>query len=405
MNLMIKHKNFRYFIISTLISSIGDIVDDIAFMQLIYLITKSTMLSGYVFIIKIVMTFLSVFTSAFVDRFNKKNIIIYTSILQAIILIVTCFLYITNNLNITGLIIIVSLQAIFSTFSIPAKTAILGIIVENKDVIEARAFIGILYRFIEIFSYLFSGVLIAAFGLYISMIIDIVSFIISALVMFLVVYKEPIDSNLQKNNFIKDVKSGLQFIFTAPIICVILFLTFIGNMLFTPIESFVNIYLLSNGFAKSDYSIYMLFIAVGGIIGNMIVNKLKSLLKFSTLLSFGFLCGIIGICLLFFINKIHFLYIVGAVFNGMSLSIVSVVNASILQMNTEKSMMARVFSVFKCISYIAGPLGIWFVGFFGDKISLNNVFLGIGVLMIPLIILPFKLLKTNSVYLINTYDK
>lgn len=61
--LFIKNKNFRFFWIASCISTIGDFVDDIAFAQLVYFVTKSTLLTSYVFAIKVVFTFLSTLTA------------------------------------------------------------------------------------------------------------------------------------------------------------------------------------------------------------------------------------------------------------------------------------------------------------------------------------------------------
>ena len=71
---LFRNKNFNYFISSLMISAIGDIVDDVAFMQLVYILTNSTVLSGYTFIVKIIITFLGIFMSSIADKWNKKKI-------------------------------------------------------------------------------------------------------------------------------------------------------------------------------------------------------------------------------------------------------------------------------------------------------------------------------------------
>ena len=76
-----QNKNFRNFFFATNINIIGDYIDDIAMAQLIFEITKSTLLMSYVFAIKIILSFLSIFTATYVDKHNKKNLLILSSLL------------------------------------------------------------------------------------------------------------------------------------------------------------------------------------------------------------------------------------------------------------------------------------------------------------------------------------
>ena len=72
-NLLKKNRNFRNFWIASSISTIGDFVDDIAFAQLVYIVTKSTLITSYVFAIKIIFSFLYVCFCRSI--FQEENII------------------------------------------------------------------------------------------------------------------------------------------------------------------------------------------------------------------------------------------------------------------------------------------------------------------------------------------
>lgn len=69
-----------------------DYVDDIAFAQLVYLVTESTLLTSYVFVIKIIFTFASIFTATYIDCHKKKPILFITSSGQCIILLFHYFI-------------------------------------------------------------------------------------------------------------------------------------------------------------------------------------------------------------------------------------------------------------------------------------------------------------------------
>lgn len=93
------------------------------------------------------------------------------------------------------------------------------------------------------------------------------------------------------------------------------------------------------------------------------------------------LLGALGLGMLY-LNHIVMVYI-SALFLGASCSFVSVLNATILQMNTPKEMMARIFSIFKCISFVASPLGIVAAGALGEVLDMAVVFM---ILALPLLL-------------------
>lgn len=392
---LFRNKNFNYFISSLMISAIGDIVDDVAFMQLVYILTNSTVLSGYIFIVKIIITFLGIFMSSIADKWNKKKIIFFSSFSQAMVLAIIYFIYVNNKLNFVVIIIAMILQTIFCTISAPAKNALISEILCDNEIVEARSFINISHKFIELFSYLISGTVIGIIGIGGALLCDIVTFIISGVLICKIFIPNKIKHNGNKLNFIEDTYDGLKIVFKSKIIFIIMSITFVANMLVTPTESFINIYLQNNHAGNIGYSLYMFSISVGGIIGGFAILYLKKYFKINILMMIGFICGGMGLILLSFEETTKIIYCFAALINGISFSLVSVINSSVLQLNAPKEMIGRVFSLFKCISFVAGPLGIWIVGQFGEIYSLNNIFgiIGILLLILALAVSRFSIIK------------
>jgi len=54
-------------------------------------------------------------------------------------------------------------------------------------------------------------------------------------------------------------------------------------------------------------------------------------------------------------------------------------NGVMLQKNTPKEYMGRVFSAFACVSYASSPVGTIFAGYLGEKIELNIIFFVMGI--------------------------
>ena len=220
--LLKNNANFRRYWIAICITSIGDYIDDIAFAQLVYIITKSTLLMSYVFTIKIVLTFLSIFTATYVDKHNKKNIIRLTKIAQGVNLLCMLIMYKLNFLSTALLLIFVTVQTIFSTFSIPAQNAIMPLLVKDEELINARSAISIFFQFIRIFAYMFSGILISYIGISGVMFIDAVTFFVSAVVISFVVTQEFYNKSEVEQGFFFDVGEGIRYVIKVREISIIL---------------------------------------------------------------------------------------------------------------------------------------------------------------------------------------
>ena len=150
MNLLKKNTDFRKFFCATIVSNIGDYVDDIVFVQLVYLITKSTLFTSYVFAIKMVFVFFSIFMATLADRLNKKKLMVFSYIMQACVLIIVTIMYKSNRINFLVLLLTVTMQALFSSILVPTQNAVLSCIVKSEDVVDARALINVVQQFVQI---------------------------------------------------------------------------------------------------------------------------------------------------------------------------------------------------------------------------------------------------------------
>lgn len=379
--LLKKNKNFRIFFFASCISGIGDYIDDIAFSMLIYTLTESTLITSYVFAIKMILSFISMFTSTIVDYNNKKKILIATSFGQGILLLMLLFMYFTNHISTIILIAFVTIQTVFSTFSTPAQNALLPLLVTYDDTVTARASNSMFQQFIQIFSYVGSGALIAAVGISGSIIIDIITFFIAGFLFFFIKYTESNFNNKEKIILSETIKEGFKFIFTNKIIIAILVVTFMGNIFSAPIDSLSVAYFTNFFTNEYIYSEFMASIAIGGIIGTWLLTKLKGKMPMNQLLAMGFAFGGFGIMLMLLYHNAVFPIVAGFLY-GVSNGFVSIMNGVLLQINTPREMMGRVFSAFRCVSFASSPIGILIVGYLGEYIELNKIFCGLGCLLI-----------------------
>lgn len=283
------NKNFRLFWMAISISSLGDYVDDIAFAQLVYLVTKSTLLTSYVFAIKIVFTFLSVFTATYVDRHNKKKILIGTSAGQGIVLVFLLFLYQNQMLNSYILIGFVTIQTVFSTFGTPAQNAFLSCVVTKEEMLSARSSLHMFMNFIQIFSYTCAGALITFIGIPGAILLDAFTFLLAVILMCLTENKEGENQKFHSTQeFFENVREGFHFVLHEKLIYSVLIVTFFGNLLIAPVEGLMPAYLAQGGYGDYAYASFMIGIALGGIGGAWLLTKVQDKLEKGKLFACGF---------------------------------------------------------------------------------------------------------------------
>lgn len=396
--LLKSNRNFRFFWLSSCLASLGDYVDDIAFAQLVYLVTESTLLTSYVFVIKIIFTFASIFTATYIDCHKKKPILFITSSGQCIILLLLLAIYMLGALNVWVLMAFTTIQTVFSTFNSPAQNGMISQIVSKEEIVNARSTINIFMQFIQIFSYACAGALIATVGIKGAIILDIMIFALSSVWVCFIneppLNKQGFDS---KNEFFSNVREGFQFVLQKKNIVCVLIVTFLANTIVAPIDTLTPAYFAQGKFPSYSYAVFMIGIAIGGIIGTWMLTKLQKKYTNEKLFAFGFLLGAIGLLIMYV--PIFILVVISSLFVGASFGFVSVLNSTLIQLATPKDKMARVFSIFKCVSFVASPLGIFVVGLLGESIDMSVILGTLGVLMLLTSLLSLKIVKQNSGHL------
>lgn len=377
--LLSDNRNFRYYFLMGTISMIGDFVDDIAFAQLVYVLTKSTFVMSYVFAIKIIFSFVSIFTSAIIDQSSKKRILQLSCLMQAAILFVVYCLFQLGMLRIWMLLVFVTLQTVFSSFSIPAKNAIFSYIVRKEDIATARGGLTVISSLIRIVSYGGAGMLITFVGVSRCMVIDAVTFLIAFIFIGQINFKDVSKRILgSQMHLLSDIREGLQLIKVSHVMRIVLICTIIGNFFTAPIEGLMPAYFGEQSAPTYAFAVYMMCLAFGTALGGWIIPRLLNRVYIGQLYYWGLILGAVGMGGLYFSGWL--ITVMFSLIMGISYGFVNIVNGTIIQAYTPTEMMGRIFSVFKCVSYSVSPIGILMAGATGEYISLRWILLIFAVL-------------------------
>lgn len=130
----LRHRNFRLFFGGQSISLIGTWMTRLATSWLVYRLTGSAFLLGIVGFAGQIPTFLlAPFAGVWVDRLNRRNVLIVTQILAMVQSFALAVLTLTKHITIHEIILLSVFQGMINAFDMPGRQAFLVEMVEDKQ--------------------------------------------------------------------------------------------------------------------------------------------------------------------------------------------------------------------------------------------------------------------------------
>ncbi len=271
---MFKNKNFSLLLFGRLITNFGDSIYSIATLTLIYTLTKSTFYSGITLFLISFTAILQIFISPIINKFNVKNFLIISQLLQAIILLVITYLIFANKLKITTLIIFIVCISFINQIVYPIQLALLPRVVKQEDLVKANSLFSIVYQGSDALFNSIGGYIISFFGTIYAFIINTITFFInSALFIFL---SDDLSKNEKTNttqeNYFSKLSSGIK-IWNTPLLKPLLIGIIIINFSTSSLLTILPEYSETSYFYGVLLSASGLGILIGAFLSNSLILK------------------------------------------------------------------------------------------------------------------------------------
>ncbi len=175
----LRHRNYRLFFGGQGISLIGTWMTRVATGWLVYRLTGSAFLLGLVsFAGQIPILFLGPFAGVWVDRLNRRSVLIITQILSMLQSFALAILALLGIITVTEVILLNLFQGAVNAFDMPARQAFLVEMVEDKqDLGNAIALNSSLVNAARLIGPSIAGILIAVVGEGYCFLIDGISYL------------------------------------------------------------------------------------------------------------------------------------------------------------------------------------------------------------------------------------
>lgn len=162
----LRHRNFRLFFTGQSISLIGTWMTRVATSWLVYRLTGSALLLGVVGFAGQIPTFLlAPFAGVWVDRLDRRNMLVWTQVLAGLQSLALAALTLAKVINIHEIIWLSALQGLINAFDMPGRQAFLVQMVEDKqDLSNAIALNSSMVNLARLVGPALAGLVIAAAG-------------------------------------------------------------------------------------------------------------------------------------------------------------------------------------------------------------------------------------------------
>ncbi len=405
--------SFSYLLISEFFSQFAMNLLNFTLLIVVFQLSESnTAVAGVVLSFTLPSILFGIIAGVYVDKWNKKNVLVYTNILRALtafpLILISHELFLVYSLSF--------LISLITQFFIPAETPIIPLLVPKKNLISANALFSMGIFGSIIVAYALSGPLLLLFGKTNVFILITFLFAVSAIFALFIRLKFNQPKEKIKINILEEVRDAFAFMAKKDKVYHSLFLLTLLQTLILVIA------VIGPGYAEHILKIEVekfpaLFVtpavvgmSIGAVaIGNFWHNKSKQ-----TLAKIGLL--IIGIVILLFpygylltsqemikninnnlpyhliINDVHLLIIL-AVIVGFAFSLVFVPSNTLIQEETTDRQRGKIYGSLNTLVGLVSIVPILGVGALADLIGVSKVItlIGVSVIIIALLrIFKFK---------------
>lgn len=379
------------FMVSQTVSLLGSML---VMYSIMWYVTLSTQ-SGVMMTIMVLCSFvpallISPFAGVWADKLNRKKLMIIADLVIAGVTLLIAVLFFMGIRELWIVFVVSIIRSFGQSVHQPAVSAVYPQIVPKENLLKIQGIAQGIQSASMILMPLLAGLLLALTSIEYIFFIDVITAILAVfiLVSFVKLPKHEAEEKNEKIEYFKDIKEGLQYAFSHPLVFNILMFGFLF-MFMVAAPAFLSYLQVARVFGAEAWRLSILEAVFGiGMLGGSILIavwggfKNRLITYFVAYIMIGI--GTIGLGLPF--N--FWVYIGFWAFVGFFISLSSPILVALIQEKVDPLFIGRVFSVFGLISMVSMPLGMVLFGPLSDAIDVSLIILLSGILMIVIAIFP-----------------
>ncbi len=228
----LRHRNFQLFFAGQSISLIGTWMTRLATSWLVYRLTHSALLLGVAgFAGQILAFLLAPFAGVWIERVNRRNLLVWTQAAAALQSLTLAALTLRNAITIREIVLLSALQGIINAFDIPGRQAFLVQMVDDRsDLGNAIAINSSMANGGRLIGPALAGVVIAAVGEGWCFLMDGISYF-AVIASLLLMRIKPLPIPPAKSSMLAQLREGWDYVTTfRPVRSILLMFSFVCLM-------------------------------------------------------------------------------------------------------------------------------------------------------------------------------
>ena len=228
----LRHRNFQLFFFGQSISVIGNWMTKLATSWLVYRLTHSVLLLGVVsFAGQFISFALGPFAGVWVERLNRRKLLVWTQALAAIQSLALAALTLAHVITLWEIILLTAIQGLINAFDMPGRQSFLVQMVDDRaDLSNAIAINSSMANGARLVGPAIAGLVIAAFGEGWCFLIDGISYF-AVIASLLLMRIKPMELRRHTTTMLEQMREGWDYVRNfRPIRTLLLLLALISLM-------------------------------------------------------------------------------------------------------------------------------------------------------------------------------
>ncbi len=388
----LKHRNFRLFFAGQLVSLVGTWMQTVSQAWLVYRLTNSAVLLGFVgFASQIPVFLLAPVGGTIADRAHRRRVVVATQAASMVLALALAVLTLTGAVKVWHIFVLAALLGVVNAVDIPARQAFVVEMVGRDDLMNAIALNSSMFNGARIVGPAVAGILVASIGEGWCFLANGLSYI--AVIAGLLAMRVPASAASGKvSSTLEHMAEGFRFVArTAPVKALLLLLgviSFVGMPYAVLMPVFAE-RILHRG--ASGLGILMGASGVGALAGSLALAARRGILGLGTWVAFA--AGGFGVSLaLFAASKTFWLSVALLVPVGFTMMLEMASSNTLIQAMVPDSLRGRVMALYSMMFMGMAPLGSLAAGWLAERIGAPEaVALGGGLSVVAAIVFGLRL--------------
>ncbi len=354
---------------------------------------SATILSTAMMMNVLPMVFLGPFIGPFIDRWNRKKIMIFSDLTTMLLTLVLVVLFYTDTIQVWHIYVVMFCRALSGSFQVPAFSASIPMIVPEKHLVRVNALTSTLFGAIILIGPPSGAFLMKALPMQWVLSVDIITAIIAIGILLPLGIPQPVRTTLtQKLNVIGDMVQGFRYIASWKALLLLLVIGGAGfNFFGAPLNALLPLF-VTDYLGGDVLRLGWLGAALGfGVIAGGLILSVWGGFKQRILTSFvGFIIWCIAAFIFSFSTEsLFFMGLAAWLFAGVGNALVNAPVHAIIQSIVPKDMQGRVLTVAISIATATIPVSLAIAGPIADTIGIRTIYHISPVVMLIIVLTGF----------------